>query len=214
MPNTWSNTPGHFLIKRSEQISDAHCGPAVVQMLLSNLGVFVTQKQIAKAAGVEKTIEKQGTTVQQLAEAVHELSAGSQFWFKLHADITDIIELVNNYRYPVAVEWQGLFETLAETQDRPGFEDFEEDYGHYSIITTVDPERKVVVIVDPYKDFINQDRILSLDEFLPRWWDTNEVINEAGNSKIVTDNQMMFTVTRKKETFPEKLGMVKGEELH
>src|SRR5689334_5168881 len=53
MPKTSSNSD--FLFQKSVQISEAHCGPAVLQMLLGNIGIDITQHAIAEAAGITKT---------------------------------------------------------------------------------------------------------------------------------------------------------------
>ena len=65
-------------------------------------------------------------------------------------------------------------------------EDDNPDYGHYSVIPYVDLEKKELIIVDPYKDFVSQDRIFSFDSFMERWWDTNEVIDpRTGKAKLL-----------------------------
>ena len=40
-----------FHQQRFMQISESHCGPAVIQMLLSSLGVDVTQEAVAEKVG-------------------------------------------------------------------------------------------------------------------------------------------------------------------
>jgi hypothetical protein len=187
---------------RFTQISESHCGPAVIQMLLSNLGIEVTQEAVAEAGGATDLIELHGMRIDQLARAVRELAPVTRFWFKDHSSLDDLIRAVSEFRYPVGVEWQGLFEDTLEDESEDG------DYGHYSMVTIVDPKNGQLVIVDPYKDFRDQDRIFTFEFFLPRWWDTNEVRNpRTGKRRLVEDRQVMFLVAPAGETFPLELGM-------
>jgi hypothetical protein len=190
-------------VQRVLQISESHCGPAVAQMLLANVGVTVTQEAIAELGGATELIELHGMRVDQLAHAVRLLSPEVTFWFKHHSRLRDLIALVTRYRYPVGVEWQGLFEDdeSSETEDA--------DYGHYSVVTHVDLKRKELIIADPYKDFVDQDRIFSLEFFARRWWDTNEIVDPiTGRSELVEDYHMMFIITPAELTFPADLGMI------
>jgi hypothetical protein len=199
-----SDPKTYFQMKRIAQITDSHCGPAVIQMLLSNVDVSATQEDIALAAGVNDVIEMHGTRVDQLANAVKTLAPDMQFWYKDHATLDDVKTLVGQYGYPVGVEWQGVFEDEGE-------EDPEPDYGHYSVITYVDPEKAVLVIVDPYRDYVEQDRVFALKEFDERWFDFNMVPNaKTGKERLVKDDHMLFIVTPKAALFPAEMGLKKG----
>jgi hypothetical protein len=199
-----SDPKTYFQMKRISQITDSHCGPAVLQMLLSNVDIAVTQEDIALAAGVKDVIEMHGTRVDQLALAVKTLAPKMQFWYKDHATLNDVYTLVAQYRYPVGVEWQGVF--IEEGEDDP-----EPDYGHYSVITHVDREKDVLIIVDPYRDYVLQDRVFSLKEFDERWYDFNMVPNpKTGKERLQKDDHMMFVVTPQAALFPAELGMTKG----
>jgi hypothetical protein len=185
------------------QISESHCGPAVVQMLLQNAGFEATQEQIAEAAGVTNLIEMNGTRVDQLAMAVSTLAPGLAFWYKEHASMQDLITLVEEYDYPAGVEWQGIFED-EDTLDEEG----DDDYGHYSIISHIDVQNRLLVIVDPYKDYFERDRVLRFKQFLPRWWDYNEVTDPlTGRSKNVQDYHMLFIIAPSEADFPPELGL-------
>ncbi len=92
------------------QISESHCGPAAIQMLLSNLGIEVTQEQVAEAGGATSLIAMQGMRIAQLAQAVRSLAPQVVFYYKDHATIDELVRIVNDYRHPAGVEWQGVFE--------------------------------------------------------------------------------------------------------
>src|SRR6185369_8835157 len=143
-----------------------HCGPAVIQMLLENIGVNASQQEITEAAGATHTIETLGTRVDQLAKAVQELVPIARLWYKEKAKLDDILYVLEEAKYPVGVEWQGLFEDMDGDDD---------DYGHYSIIAHIDQAKDELIVVDPYKDYIDQNRIIRISTFQDRWWDFNEV---------------------------------------
>ena len=187
---------------RFTQISESHCGPAVIVMLLHYLGIEVTQEAVAEAGGAVDQIELNGMRVDQLERAVRQLAPQSRFWYKAHATIEELVQVVNTYHYPVGIEWQGLFEDSLEDEVEDG------DYGHYSVVLMADSGNQQLAIVDPYKDFRLQDRILTFDFFGSRWWDMNEVHDPlTGESRLVEDRQMMFLIAPEEETFPRRLGM-------
>lgn len=186
-------------LRRIEQISENHCGPAVVQMLLENIGVEVSQEAITEAAGAAETIEEHGTRVDQLAKAVEELAPTARLWYKEHATAADLEYVLDECKFPVGVEWQGLFEDE---------EDEDEDYGHYSVIANIDNSKDELIVADPYKDFVDQNRILKLSTFLRRWWDYNQVKDlKTGRKRYKKDEQLFFVVAPRDTTFPIELGM-------
>ena len=186
-------------LRRIEQISENHCGPAVIQMLLENVGVNATQEEITETAGATQTIATHGTRVDQLAKAVHELAPIAKLWYKEKASPDDLEYVLNDAKFPVAVEWQGLFADM---------DDDEDDYGHYSIIVYIDKLKDEVIVMDPYKDFVDQSRIVSMNLFLSRWWDFNEVKDPQTGEKIVKkDERLFFIVTPLNVVFPIELGM-------
>ncbi|HEX9115138.1 MAG TPA: cysteine peptidase family C39 domain-containing protein [Anaerolineae bacterium] len=189
-------------LQRLYQVSESHCGPAVLQILLARLGIEVDQDRLTELAGARESIETHGTRVDQLALAVRRLAGGVRFWFKDHATVEELVAVVSRYHYPAGVEWQGLFE------DREEDEDAEADYGHYSIVTAIDRRRGLVRIQDPYKAFYTQDRVFSISWFAARWWDTNEILDPAsGQPRVVEDYHAMFIVTPPRVRFPLLLGM-------
>lgn len=184
-------------MRRSAQISSSHCGPAVLQMLLSLHGVNVLQKDIAKVSQVTKKIRDYGMTVPEMAKAIKTLAPHLTFWFKDNATAEDMDYILNTAKHPVGIEWQGIFGQYAD-----------EDDGHYSIITAIDIPNNKIKVSDPYRAFAGHDRIFRLNRFLKRWWDINEILDTNTTKTIQqTDNQMMFVITSKVDSFPAKLGM-------
>ncbi len=182
---------------RVRQISEFHCGAAVLEMMLRALGEDINQEEITTAAGAEHTIAEHGLRVDQLAVACSKLVPHLQFWYKYKSSLDDLRAVLAK-GYGVGVEWQGLFYDSEEDEEEGG------DYGHYSVITDIDEDRKVLTIADPYRDFANQDRIFSINFFLRRWWDTNEVFDPLlGKGRIVEDARLMFFVTFINESFPD-----------
>jgi ABC-type bacteriocin/lantibiotic exporter with double-glycine peptidase domain len=182
-----------------QQITENHCGPAVLEMLLGNIGVNVSQQEITEAAGATHTIETHGTRVDQLAKAVQQLVSIARLWYKEKASLDDIFHVLEEAKYPVGVEWQGLFEDM---------DDDDEDYGHYSIVAHIDKTKGELIVVDPYKDYIDQNRIIRVSTFLERWWDFNEVKDpQTGEKTFKKDEQLFFVVVPLAVTFPAELGM-------
>ena len=199
MPNPPPDPKRFSRLRIIQQITENHCGPAVIQMLLENIGVNVTQEEITEAAGATHTIESHGTRVDQLAKAVHHFAPDARLWYKEKASVDDLEYVLDECKFPVAVEWQGLFDD--EDED-------DEDCGHYSIISHIDKIKDELIVVDPYKDFVDQSRIIKMSLFLNRWWDFNEVKDpETGEKVFKKDEQLFFVVAPRTVTFPDALGM-------
>jgi hypothetical protein len=191
-------------MKRLAQISNSHCGPAVLRMLLSNVGVNqIKQRDIVAAAGVEHRIRDHGTTVAQLAMAVRKLVPEVNLWFKNEATVAELDTLVNKYQVPVGVEWQGVFREYGDGES-----------GHYGVITYLDRDLDRVRIADPFSVFAGKDRLFRLSYFQKRWWDTNEIKDaQTGRRRIVRDHQLLFIVVPNEVTFPSLMGMTRDEEV-
>jgi len=186
-------------LRRIQQITENHCGPAVIQMLLENIGVNATQEEITEAAGATYTIETHGTRVDQLAKAVQQLAPIAKLWFKEKATLEDLEYVLDTCKFPVGVEWQGLFEDM---------DDDDEDYGHYSIISHIDKVKDEIIVVDPYKGFVDQNRIVKMSLFLNRWWDFNEVKDpQTGEKTFKKDEELFFVVVPLSVAFPDELEM-------
>lgn len=199
MSNLQSDPKRFSRLRWIQQITENHCGPAVLQMLLENVGVDISQQELTEAAGATKTIETHGTRVDQLARAVQQLVPIARLWFKEKASLDDLSYVLEEAKYPVGVEWQGLFEDMDDDDD---------DYGHYSIIAHIDYAKGELIVVDPYKDYVNQNRIIRISTFLERWWDYNEVKDpQTGEKVFKKDEQLFFVVVPLAVSFPTELGM-------
>jgi ABC-type bacteriocin/lantibiotic exporter with double-glycine peptidase domain len=199
MSNPPSDPKKFSRLRWIQQITENHCGPAVLEMLLGNIGVNVSQQEITDAAGATHTIETHGTRVDQLAKAVQQLVPIAKLWFKEKASLDDIFYVLEEAKYPVGVEWQGLFEDMDDDDD---------DYGHYSIVAHIDKARGELIVVDPYKDYIDQNRIIKISTFQERWWDFNEVKDpQTGEMTFKKDERLFFVVVPLAVSFPAELGM-------
>jgi ABC-type bacteriocin/lantibiotic exporter with double-glycine peptidase domain len=184
-------------MRRVRQVSDSHCGPATLQMLASHHNINVKQREIREAAGIPiKRLYKHGSTVPELAAAATRLFPSLRFWYKNNSNIDDIEKLIHIYKYPVGVEWRGLFEEYWDGED-----------GHYSVVTHINRTRNVIVIADPYEHFVQHDRNIEITEFEKIWWDINEVPDPRGYLQQELDYKMLFVLTKKEESFPQILGM-------
>jgi hypothetical protein len=197
MAKTLANQ-GFPTIKRIRQITDNHCGPAVVVMLASYIGIFVKQNDIVKAANVRESLDKRGMTVPEIGRGITSLRPECVFWSKSEATINDIDLLINKYNYPVGVEWQGAFGEYAD-----------EDNGHYSVVTSINIETNTIILSDPFYYFAGTDRSFPIDEFVTRWWDVNEISSTSGEIVFQKDIKTLFLVTTNIYEFPPELNLIK-----
>lgn len=190
-------------IHRVQQISESHCGPAVLAMLLEAIGVEIDQDDVRIAAQVsQEQLDVHGMRIDQIALACSKLAPHVNFWYKYSSSLDDVRYILSK-GYPVAVEWQGLFYDSEEEEAEDLDEDDEPDFGHYSIVVNVDDAADSLIIVDPYKDFTDQNRIVHIPVFMSRWWDTNEIEDPYSNHKeIVEDYRVLFFVAPHWEQFP------------
>jgi len=166
----------------------------ILASLFSVFDVSVSQKGITASLRAKNKIKEFGLNVNDITRASKIIGKGNfSFWVKSNGRISDLDTIVNNYKSPVAVEWQGVF-----------YEDEDEDNGHYCIITKIDKKSGVLRLSDPYADFAGVDRKFKISEFKSRWWDENVI-----RGRNLVDNKVMFLITPKGETWPKKLGMVR-----
>jgi len=177
--------------------------------LLSHLEKSVTQDQVVRAAQVCSTIKDRGARPSQLAKAVAKLAPKFKFWFKQDATIDDLVTLIHQYQWPVGVNWQGLF--YDSIDDEPKGSDG--DFGHYSVIIDIDPQKDEIVIADPYPEYSSQPRIFSLQWFVSRWWDNVNDKEKNGHHTILNTHYFMFVIVPIKEKFPLELGMLPATQL-
>jgi hypothetical protein len=179
---------------RTKQITSAHCGPAVLAALYSNFGVRVSQKGMVASLRAQKKIRKFGLSVTDLGRASKIVGKGAfSFWKKADGKVSDLDMVINKYKYPVGIEWQGVF-----------YENEDDDNGHYCVITKIDKKTGTLRLADPYSVFAGVDRKFDIKFFRERWWDENIV-----KGRNLVDNRVMFLITPKGESWPKKLGMTK-----
>jgi hypothetical protein len=183
---------------RIKQRTLSHCGPAVLSMLVNFNGIKIDQDRFVTAARVSRSnLRSNGMDLDQLAISVVRLLPDMTFWIKREATIDDVADITNTYKYPVGVEWQGVFGEWSNGDD-----------GHYSVIINVDKERKKIILIDPFWYYSGSDRTFTIDLFVTRWWDsTIRLDKKTGDLIRDTDQQAMFVITPKSETFPKKVGM-------
>jgi len=188
-------------MKRVKQVSASHCGPAVLEELFSFLGARVSQASVVRTLRASKKIRRYGLNIGDLARATKTIGKGKfVFWKKANSGVNDLSQVVNKFKYPAGVEWQGVF-----------YEDDDGDSGHYSIVTKVEKRSGFLKISDPYSKFAGTDRKFKILNFQKRWWDQNEVkLSGTSKRKIVTDKKVMFLITPKGAAWPKKLGMVRA----
>lgn len=196
MQKTFHNFPE---LKRARQKTDSYCGPATLEMLASFIGVPLNQNRLVRLSKMEKKIVKHGMNIDDLARATKITIPQSSFWCKEKATANDLDLLINTYRFPVGVEWQGVFEDTDKN--------FPDD-GHYSVVTYINRKENKIMLADPFRQFAGADREFKIDFFKRRWWDTNG-IRDPKTKKIryKTDKNMIYIITPNDATFPLDIGM-------
>lgn len=192
--------------KRFTQITESHCGPAVLQMLLAYFGIEQSQEAITEAAEARETIGPEGTSCAQLALAIHRLAPEYALYFKHNASFNDVERLIQEFKLPAAVDWQGMFYEDEEEEDYKRLS--VGDYGHYSIITSIDKIKNEVVMVDPYMEFEANDRRIEIYRFLNRWWDS-EIVKDSktGFEHSERIDKLLFTIAPRNNELTLKMGM-------
>jgi hypothetical protein len=193
-----SNSPYLPRMPRLKQRTLSHCGPAVLSMLAGFIGYEIDQdKFVVAAKKSRKDLRHNGMDVDELAKSVIVLLPNVNFWVKQEASINDVTAITEKYKYPVGVEWQGVFGEWSNGDD-----------GHYSVIVHVDKTADKLILIDPFWYYSGSDRIFSIEKFTSRWWDANQVIDQkTGHIIRVTDRQLMFVIADKSDAFPTTVGM-------
>ena len=192
------------LIVECVQQEEAHCGPATIEMLFSFYGKNISQTEISKAAGMADVIRMaQGMRLDELNTAIEALYPEGDYVLlaKYHSRLDDVIYIIDGLRLPVGVEWQGRFRRADGT---------EYDQGHYSVLTAIDQDRRLLYIADPEDhDLLTPDGVIDLDLFMERWWEVDIVPlpDYSGNTRVIEMDNLIFVLVphdRKKEL--SKLG--------
>jgi hypothetical protein len=142
-----------------------HCGPTCVAMLLEAYGVHASQQEIAAAAGVEDTIARIGSRIDQLAAAVTAIAPAFVTMGMYGATVRDLASVTNDLGLAVGVEWQSTF--------RGPSGDF--DVGHYSLVVSVDEVEGYITLIDPDDNSHFAEGRIAMDAFERRWWEDNEL---------------------------------------
>ena len=208
-------------LTRSKQSTGSYCGPAVLQILLSHYGVEMDQEWIVDGASCRNTIMDRGMSVELLAKAIKNTVPGMSFWMKMNSEISDLDMLLGEYKFPVAVNWQGEFETVdyeigdeplgssetlevdSDTEDK-----LKGDQGHYSVLTDINLMGGYVRVADPYGHYAGKDRFFAVEDFSARWWDDRYDYLPNGEKKYIYVNRLMFTLLPSNLRWPAELGMV------
>lgn len=192
---TGTSFPG---MVRPKQVDIYSCGPAVISSLYSFLGVKISQRSIITSLRVKEKIKRYGLSMRDMARAVQIVGKGAfVFWKKTGGKISDLDTVINKCKFPVGVEWQGVFYEYAD-----------EDDGHFAIVTKIDKKSGYIRMADPYRRFSGVDRMFKIKFFQNRWWDENEIsISGTSRKRKVADYRVMFLIAPKGETWPKKLGM-------
>ncbi len=217
MPDNSDNKNPFGKLKRFRQSTGYFCGPASLQILLSNFEVEASQAELAKAGSSLARTEKLGMSINELARAVHEVAPKLSFWVKRDSTLSDLEKIVKEHHYPVGVNWQGIFENFeygnelnAENGDEAEDEIEDDgsigDQGHYCVVTGVNLAEGYVRMIDPYGSYAGHDRFFSTEVFEERWWD-DLMESEGGVNKYSFESRLMFLLVPKGVEFPRELGM-------
>jgi ABC-type bacteriocin/lantibiotic exporter with double-glycine peptidase domain len=140
-----------------KQETDVYCGPAIVQMILSSIGMDLSQAEIAGSLG---TNEATGTMIGAIQDFLRtcELDAVR----KNDASWEDIRHALDDEMFVVV-----------------GYVEPEEDVPHYSLVK--DLASDTIVLIDPW---IGAEKALARDEFEMRWRD--DAANAYGERMMMT----------------------------
>jgi len=202
MPKTYlSDFPN---LPRLAQLNSLYCGPAVLAMLAGFWGKEIDQEEIVRTTGVGLKIKARGMTIEELGLAIKRLTPELRFWFKRQATISELSRLINFFKVPVGVEWQGIFDYPDEEID----ENEDDDPGHFSIVTHINTGNNLIKVADPDRHYAGKDRFFTILQFERRWWDINEVTDLVSRRSFEQDDyHAMFVLTPVEESFPMELGM-------
>lgn len=197
-----NNSPNNLFpnLQRVAQINSYYCGPASLQMLLSVYDITVDQQQIVDFLGINDKMPIHGITIQEMGQFIKKSYPQLQYWYKFNSSVTQLSQLINQFHFPVGVEWQGIF----DYPDEEAFDDEDDDPGHIAVITGINTGQNFISIADPDAHYAGADRRFSILQFERRWWDINEV-----NHQEVDDYHGLFLITPNNFSFPDYLQLLK-----
>jgi len=187
-------------LQRIAQINSYYCGPASLQMLLSTFDIAVDQQQIVDSLGINSKMPTDGITLQEMGQFIKKSYPQLQFWYKFNSSVTELSQLVNQFHFPVGVEWQGIF----DYPDEEAFDDEDDDPGHIAIVTSINTGQNFISIADPDAHYAGTDRRFSILQFERRWWDINEI-----NHQEIDDYHGLFLITPNNFSFPDYLQLLR-----
>lgn len=205
---------------RSRQETGSFCGPAVIQMMLSSLGIDKSQREISDAYAAYEVVMKEGIPLKGLAKSIKSLGLDVTVWQKYNSSVDDITKLIET-GIPVGFDWQGIFDHDEYGDEywnfksrwktwwevKRGIPQLSGDQGHYCIALEVNNEKGFLRFADPYGHYAGKDRFVALWEFEERWWDDRLDKDDQGNVIRVLEEKLIFVVTKKEDEFPLNLGM-------
>ena len=103
------NNPYFPDLKRVTQRTDSHCGPAVLEVLASFVGFEIDQDEFVDVLSIANKLPTHGMNIGEMGRSVGKLLPNLQFWYKHNSSLNDLSQMVNNFRFPAGVEWQGVF---------------------------------------------------------------------------------------------------------
>ncbi|PWU23592.1 hypothetical protein C5B42_02405 [Candidatus Cerribacteria bacterium 'Amazon FNV 2010 28 9'] len=206
----------HYIpLEYTPQKDDDHCGPAVLAMLFSQYGITVTQEDATKAAHVVHLIKKYGTRPDKMALGVKNIDSKYKLMWKQDASLRDVVSLIEKYKLPVGVNFQGMFyENFKELMKKTGKTYRNGDHGHYSIIVDLNKNHTKISLLDPYYDFSEKPRVFNWKWFKGRWHDFGYIFESKEKVKPRIDTKhVLFVVVPKDFEFPAAMKMQGEKEL-
>ena len=150
-------------IKHYVRQEDGWCGPAVIKMALSAVGIDKTQAEIVADTNISWWGVDTSIMIAYLSRFFSELG------FLTGAAIEDIEKHLNKGHFVIVDWWDDLDDDPADPPD-----------GHYSIIAGVNREQGTIKLIDPSHRGIWD---MKLSDFAARWYDyldVNQKIRQSG----------------------------------
>lgn len=134
---------------------DGWCGPAVLKMVLSAVGIDKSQQEIVADTNISWWGVDTSIMIAYLSRFFSQLN------FKINASITDIESHLNQGHIVIVDWWDDLTDDPADPPD-----------GHYSIVDSINREQGTVKLIDPSHRGIWD---MKLTDFENRWYDCLDV---------------------------------------